>query len=234
MEKPHSYLTANNSPAKAVGLLDLNEQLHALSPRLKERRPEDVARALSLVTDYGKLVADENREVKVDNEFKRLQSLLPEAVLLRYNLVVGGKTREQLFREMDEKFIEIMDDAKKILQNESFDNSDSPRNITLVRIKLQDLNIEEGSTENILNKARELGLDICPPEIAPYYRLMFDDQLENETVCLGMEEVSLSGKKQVYTLSLQKVDGRLRLGVMKGLINEHWRQSVNFVFCLRV
>ncbi len=56
-------LTANPSPEQAGTLLDVNEELHALALRLKARKPEDVARALRLVEQYGKAVMPVENEM---------------------------------------------------------------------------------------------------------------------------------------------------------------------------
>ncbi len=69
MGSPEKHLTSNPTPAEAGNLLDVNEKLHALAPRLKNRRPEDVFKALRLVQSYSGIVNETLRDMTLV-EFK--------------------------------------------------------------------------------------------------------------------------------------------------------------------
>ncbi len=237
MSSPERKLTANLTSAGAGNLLDVNERLHALAPRLKERRPEDIEKALALVTEYGELISDaEREEERIVKEFERLQKLLPEARLRRIDLVVGGKTMEALITEMQNNNIVVTKEAKEILMGDQCVVSTHPQKVTLVKIMVEDLQLESSTTEAILTKAVSLGLGICSPEIAPYYRLKYTDQSQIEVVCLGMKEVAVSGFRGCGLLCLSAETNSRKLSVEGGKKPKpvRWVQEIDFVFSLKV
>ncbi len=228
MEKPHSKLTADPTQTEAVSLLDVNEKLHDLAPQLKERRPEDVASALSLVEQYTKLVIE--NEFNADEAFQELQKQLPDAKLEMVKLEVGGKTVDELIAEMKERNIKIDDHAMALLMNPKFITEEAKKQVCLVKILIKDFNMDKASNDEILNKAKQLGLRLCKPEEAIYYRLYLKNQGRGERIFVQMEKVNdYEDKPREFVLYNY---GRLELGAALGQPDSHPVDQLQYLFCL--
>lgn len=70
----------------------------------------------------------------------------------------------------------------------------SPEEAKLIRLRVGDLGFPGGATtDQIFAKAQELGLELCPPEVGPQFRLQYVNQPMNEYVYVGMKQISDSG-----------------------------------------
>ncbi len=164
-------LTANLPSHKSGNLLDVNERLHELAGRLKERRPEDVAEALKLVEAYGSLVAD-NKSFS-DMAFEKLQQLLPEAKLEKIDLILGEKSKEVVMKELNE-FCHVSENVSNDIASISF--MDGKHSVSLVKLRIRDLMSDNLSVLSVLNSARDLGLFVATPEISALLRLKITNQ----------------------------------------------------------
>lgn len=134
------------------------------------------------------------------NIFKELSHLehtyteFPEGRIKRYEIEIGGKTVEELEKELQEKEFKISDYAQEMMKSPDFTTSKKPEQANLVRLKVKDLGFESGATlEQIYAKAEELGLELCPPEVGPHLRLELGDQPEGEYFCVSTKQISGSG-----------------------------------------
>ncbi len=198
MELLNTHLTANPSPQESVGLLEVNERLHGLAGRLKERRPEDVAEALKLVEAYGSLV-EENKSI-ADKEFDRIEKLFPGAEIGRIKLEIGGKTKEQLFKEM-EKDIFLMENVEDIIKNKLFFVGTEKKAIDLVTIKVQDLTHGIVARGAIFEAAEKAGLKLCPMATGIYLRLRYKKSLGESRYIIGMlSRVGIFNADYIFSL----------------------------------
>ncbi len=65
------------------------------------------------------------------------------------------------------------------------------RNYTLVTLSTEDLGFSNAPTlKEIYEKAKTLGLELCPSELGPKFRLKLKDQARNDLVYVGMEPIT--------------------------------------------
>lgn len=90
---------------------------------------------------------------------------------------VGGFTKEQLAKKLQEQGICINDYGKQLLADERFSVSKTPYRIEISERTVADLGFPEGATLlEIYQRAEELGLSLCPLELGPYLRMQYRDQ----------------------------------------------------------
>ena len=120
-------------------------------------------------------------------------------------LTIGGMNVEQLeeaFARADIQTADIQTNnyAKQMLENKDFSTSKTKERIDLVRLTVKDLGFPVRATfEKIVQRAKELGLELCPAEVGPHYRLQYTDQPTNERVYVGMEPIpDVDGDSHVF------------------------------------
>jgi hypothetical protein len=126
---------------------------------------------------------------------------------------VRDKSKEELIKELEEREkydspedkIHTNDSARSMLQNPDFTVINKPEKITLVRLKVKDLGFKQDPTiEQFYNRAQELGLELCPPEIGPHLRLNYQEifkreQLKGEDLYIGMKQIiDSSGHQNIF------------------------------------
>ena len=100
----------------------------------------------------------------------------------------------------EEKKKNILDRIKEgIFGNE--DNSTTEQ-VDMIRLTVADLGFPNGATkEQIYKRKEELGLDLCPAEVGPNYRLQYADQPIGEYVYVGMEPIlGTGGDPRVFSV----------------------------------
>jgi hypothetical protein len=170
------------------------------------------------------------------NIFKELQHLehiyteFPEGRIKRYEIEIGGKTTKELESELEEKGFKIYDYARSMMKNPDFAPSKEPEQADLVRLKVKDMGFAQGATtEQIYEKAEELGLELCPPEVGPHLRLELTDQPQGEWFSVGMKQISDSdGNPDVFGLG-RGAGGRWLPGIW-ACPGRHWRPGRGLVF----
>ncbi len=227
MEKPQSHLTANPTSADAGSLLDVNEKLHALSLRLKEKRPEDVAKALSLVNQYSEMMI--KNESQVDLQFQKLQDMFPDAKFERISVFIDNKSVGELLNEMSDAGIDVTSTSKGILykHNSKFGK---PRTVELVKFRLKDLALGVVNTFELYARTYALGLSVCPMEAVPFLRLNYLKQTQGERLYVGMTPIpALEQSEDIFLV--YNVSG-LGLAFWPALQQSEWEEECQFVFCL--
>ena len=103
----------------------------------------------------------------------------------------------------------------------------------MVRLTVRDLGFERGATtEEIYKRAKELGLELCPAEVGPNYRLKYQDQPLNEWIYIGMKQIAgRVGGPDVFRLGRGE-DG-LWLSVGWAGPDGGWDPAGGFVFVSR-
>lgn len=170
--------------------------------------------------------------------FKQLSSLehiytsFPEGKIRKSELEIGGKTAEELERELKEKNISIGPYAQDMLHSPDFITLKNPEQINTVRLKISDLGFPDGATtDQIYAKAAELGLELCPAEIGPHQRLKDTDQELYEFYSIFMKQISdRHGDPSVFDLS--RGEGGSKLDDSIARPDNWWLAGFVFVFRL--
>jgi len=77
-----------------------------------------------------------------------------------------------------------------------------------------------------------LGLKLCPPEIAPHYRLEYKDQPLGERLYIAMKPISTSdGELSIFVL-VHNADG-FSLDAARARPNDKWQPNDKFMFCIQ-
>src|SRR3989344_3160800 len=87
--------------------------------------------------------------------------------------------------------------SKKMLRSSAFTVEESKREVDLVLITSEELGFKDSATRrDIYERAQELGLTICPPEVGPQLRLQYEDQPCGQHLNIGMEPIEVYSKTE--------------------------------------
>lgn len=80
-------------------------------------------------------------------------------------------------------------------------------------------------------KGRHFGLELCPPEVAPEYRLKYKDQPLGEQLYVAMRPIiSSDGEPRIFVLG-RNADG-LFLDAILARPDDKWHPNKKFIFCM--
>ena len=119
---------------------------------------------------------------------------------IRETLTIGGKTKEQLIGELEGKGYDIDDIVRAMMNDRAFTTLPEPESIDLVRLHVRDLGFsDEPTIDELYQRATELGLELCPAEVGPHYRLNHPDQPPTDWVLVGMQPITgADGRPRVF------------------------------------
>jgi len=81
-------------------------------------------------------------------------------------------------------------------------------------------------------RGREFGLELCPPEIAPEYRLKYKNQPLHERLFIAMKPIIGSdGEPRIFVLG-HNADG-LFLDAIQARADDLWHPNKKFMFCIQ-
>ena len=122
---------------------------------------------------------------------EHIYTSFPEGEIKKQSVEIGGKSAEELEKELEKNSINMSNYAKDMLKNKDFTTLKNPERVDIVRLKVSDLGFEDGATTSeIYKKAEELGLELCPAEVGPHLRLQYANQPMNEWLSIGMKQIT--------------------------------------------
>lgn len=146
---------------------------------------------------------------KLSEDVEHVYTAFPEGRVRRLDIEIGGKNAKQLETDLREKNINISDYAQDMLRSPEFQVSKNPEQATLVRLKVADLFSDNNfhTTAEIMGTKDDvdeqgnpapftsgamtrLGLELCPAETGPHYRLQYQNQPMNEWFVIGMKPIA--------------------------------------------
>lgn len=97
-----------------------------------------------------------------------------------------------MFKALDDRVdIHIGDLAEEILHRPTFTISKSKIDVQLVVLSVRQLSSgKQSSLAAIYARARKLGYELCPPEVAVQLRLQYYDQTAGESLDIAMEPIA--------------------------------------------
>ena len=105
-------------------------------------------------------------------------------------LGTGLKTAEEFRRVLRDGEFRLSDWASDILGKPAFKAADEETEVDLVKVTVAELGFKKGARRNqIYERARDLGLELCPPEVGPQLRLQYQDQPNGEWILVAMEPI---------------------------------------------
>ncbi|HAO64918.1 TPA: hypothetical protein DCQ44_02975 [Candidatus Taylorbacteria bacterium] len=170
---------------------------------------------------------------KLPDYLEHVYTSFPEKKIRREDVEIGGKTVEQLMTELERAGIKISDEAKYMLKSRDFVTGKNAETATLVRLTVADLGFKSSATtDQIYERAQALGLELCPADTGPHYRLKYQNQPMGEWFLIGMKQITGSGgNPDVFRLG--HGGGSLWLDDGFALPDDGWLPNLEFVFCLR-
>ncbi len=157
----------------------------------------------------------------------------------------GGKSVQVLERELEQKGIYFHKYARNMMYRPDFATLKAPEQISLVRLKVSDLGFNKfpPTLDQIYQKALDLGLEFCPPEVGPELRIQYDGPRSGERLYIGMKQIGLPDEEyfnelfpHVFVLERDKYnhrnDGIQLIGTLL-TTSIPMQLDSEFVFCLR-
>jgi hypothetical protein len=170
---------------------------------------------------------------KLPENLEHVYTSFPDKKIRRENVEIGGKSAEQLISEMEAAGINISDYAKSMLKNREFVPGKNPEEATLIRLTVADLGFKSSATtDQIYERAQILGLELCPADTGPNYRLKYQNQPLGEWIYMGMKQITDSDGSPVV-FELGRSGGGLWLYDSWALPDNVWYPVHKFVFRLR-
>jgi hypothetical protein len=162
-----------------------------------KRDPEEVCDVLQAIKN--------NKKFKfagrsVDTSFKTWKTI---------KLGTGHQTADDFRKALKKAGCRIGDWANDLLGKPAFTAATEETEVNLVNISVAELGFPNGATrKEIYEKAKELGLELCPAEVGPQLRLQYKDQPNGEWLLIGMEPITASdGDLEVFDVG-RGDDGR--------------------------
>ncbi len=184
-------------------------------------------------------------------EFSTLENIytsFPEGKIARDEVVIGTKDRKELLQAMETRGINVNSYAREMIESPDFmptqarlsgiqklfrgETKPTPETVDVVRLKVRDLGFTSyPTTTELFAKAEEFGLELCPAEVGPQYRLQHTDQPMGEWFYIGMKPVVASGYPRVFVLGHD--DDGLWLNRSWAKPRDRWFLDIKFVFRFR-
>lgn len=148
------------------------------------------------------------------------------------NLGTGLKTTGDFCKAMKNGGINISDWVSDILGKPAFTTTAEAAEVDLVKVTVAELGFKEGARrDQIYGRAKELGFEICLPEVGPQLRLQYLDQPKGEWIFVGMEPILDSdGGPSVFCVG--RNDSGLGLRGHWGSSGYVWDPAYQWVFVL--
>jgi len=189
-------LKTNNNPAQlgymltplSVARRDNKKDRIELSNKLKNIKKE-IEKNISEIEE--KIMSPQEKILK--NLLKKLSpesKAYPEGTVEVGIITIGQMSKAGLIKELEartklddsnENKIYISDNAKFMYNSSAFEVLKKPEEINLIRLTVKDLGFtKNATTDQIYQRAAELGLELCPPEVGLYLRLNFSKAFKRE------------------------------------------------------
>ncbi|MBI2439330.1 MAG: hypothetical protein HYV45_01865 [Candidatus Moranbacteria bacterium] len=171
---------------------------------------------------------------KLPDTLEHIYTTFPEKKIRRESVEVGGKSAQELIRELVAAGINIGSYAQSMLENrKEFIPTPESEEMTLIRLTVADLGFRTSATiEKIYERAADLGLELVPPDAGPHYRLKYQNQPLGEWIYMGMKQITGSdGRPGVF--GLVRGGGGLWLSGIWARPGDEWSPDIEFVFRLR-
>src|SRR3989339_501234 len=139
----------------------------------------------------------------------------------------GGKSKDELKTELEEKGRKIGVLANQLLDGEDFKTSESKERVDFVRPSVKDLGFEDTATlEEVCERAEGFGLELCHAEDAPHLRSQYDG---DESMVVAMKKLA-GPDDSLNVFSLFGSGGELWLGTNSAHPGIRWNADDRFVF----
>lgn len=164
---------------------------------------------------------------------EHIYTKFPENPIRRESLEIGGKSKEELKADIKKAGMRIYQYAESMIDSKDFITLKDLEILRLVRLKVGDLGFQNyATTDQLFARAKELGLELCPPETGPQYRLKHKDQPIGEYVFIGMKPIADSDGNP-YVFHVERREDELWLNYYFADPTDEWYPGNEFLFRLK-
>ena len=145
-------------------------------------------------------------------------------------LEIGGLRKSELLSSLRALGVQLNKYAHILFDDPAFTTSESSRWVAATDVTVEELGLTAGSTSaEIFARARSVGLELCPLELAPHCRLQFLDQSEGPylTVASAKTKTDEAFPNGFY---LRRFDGTLWLRGYRATSEHIWGPTSRFMF----
>lgn len=159
---------------------------------------------------------------------EHLYTTFPEGQIRFQQLTIGRQTGAELEQELASKEFKFDGWAKSLLKQIS--GSKVQREVELVRLTVADLGFMNLTQyDEICKKAKQLGLELCPPEVGPLLRLALPNQPMGDWIKVAMQALRNSdGNPRIFDVA--HGGGGRWLHATYGGHGRRWDPGDSFVF----
>jgi hypothetical protein len=208
-------------------------------PTLFECEKNQIARNVSEIKENTKAyvgplvpgIFDRIQEFSIEHVY----TSFPEGRIRKESVEIGGKDAKELLKEMREKHINISSYAEDMMKSGDFTTQKKTESEILIRLKVGDLGFPERkylTTDELYRRIEEIGLELCPAETGPHYRLEHLDQPMNDYFRIGMKQIAAQDGRP-FVFDLARVEGGLWLNDRWTDPADQWNPDDEFAFRLR-
>jgi hypothetical protein len=119
------------------------------------------------------------------------ENLYPDCSVIVRTIPVGGLAKRELMDELRRNSVQWNAYAERLFADDRFTTSEASTLLTTVEVTVGDLGFPKGTTtEPLFQRARDLGLELCPLELGPCLRLQYLDQPEGFWITIASQKIS--------------------------------------------
>jgi len=145
-------------------------------------------------------------------------------------ITIGNTAREKFIPTLKERGMNVNDWSADMMKQDAFTVVQEEEQIDLVNVSVAELGFDKATRyDAIRQRAKERGLELCPPEVGPQLRLQYLDQPLGEWLRVAMEAIRDSdGDLDVF--HVVHFDDGLWLYGYYGKPDYCWNPDYRFVF----
>jgi hypothetical protein len=141
------------------------------------------------------------------------------------------KTAEDFRRALRDGEFRLSDWASDTLGKPAFTAATEETEVDLIKVTVAKLGFKKGARrDQIYERAKEFGLELCLPEVGPQLRLQYRDQPNGEWIPIAMEPIITSGGDPAV-FYVKRDDSGLWLDGYWGYPGHFWDADYQWVFC---
>jgi len=128
----------------------------------------------------------------------------------------------------------ITDFASTMIRGFNLTKNPKKIEINLIKVTVGELGLKKHtvySYDEVYKKAKEFGLELCPPEVGPQLRLQYKDQPQGENILVAMNPISRFNDPSLFCL--QHDDSKLWLSASWGGTGSWWSFDSQWIFCYK-
>ena len=148
-------------------------------------------------------------------------------------ITIGNISRDKFTPTLKERGMNFRNWSADMMKQDAFVVAQKEEQIDLVNVSVAELGFDRATRyDAICQRAKERGLDLCPPEVGPQLRLQYLDQPHGEWIRVAMEAIRDSdGDLNVFGVE-HGGDGLWLIGGCGGPV-DLWGPDDRFVFRAR-